>query len=86
MDGAGGPEGGMGRPEGGGMGGLGWKGGPLGTGKSAEEDRCPVAPEGGPHGGPPKTGAGFTAFPQKVGRADAAGDPVCLVVCGEMGA
>ena len=81
----GGPEGEMGGPEEG-TGGLGLKGGPLGATERTEEDGCPVVPKGGPRGGPlggganPNTGAGFTGFPQKVGRVDAAGDPLCTLV------
>ena len=51
----------------------------------------PVVPGGGPRRGPlgggmdPETGAGFTGFPRKVGRAGVSGDPMGPVPCGDTG-
>ena len=83
--GVGGPDGGIGGPGGDGTGGPLWEGGPVGGTDG------PVMAGGGLRRGPlgegtdPKTRAGFTGFPQKVGRAGALGDPLGLVPCGDTG-
>ena len=84
--GVGGPDGRIGGPVGDGTGGPRLEGGPVGG-----TDGPVVAGSGlrkGPPGGgtDPKTGAGFTGFPQKVGIAGALGDPLGLVPCSETGA
>ena len=83
--GVGRPDGGIGGPGGDGTGGLWQEGGPV------DGMDGPVVAGGGPRRGPlgggtdPETGAGFTGFPWKVGKAGAAGDPMGLVPCGNVG-